>query len=562
MSNLLEILGRGLLSELSAAFRGLLADPVGVTTEVLQSAATSHDATPDDRRRLAVRLLHERSYSRAAQRFAELLEADAHDYAARVGMACALDAALDTVQARDALGEALRYRPSDAPLWFALGFCHEKLGETDAAMEAYEQTLDLTPQLRNAHERLAAIYLHRDELAPALAHYEHLCWCEPDDLGALLTLANLYLRVGRPEDAIRRFEHAICLDPDNWEAREDLVDTYARAGRLDEAIRMIEEMIESRPECADQHLRLGDLLERSGDESNALTAYEQASTLNPDCLEAAVKLGSMLLTRGAYDRAARAFSRAIEINDRLVDAYVGLGVAQQAAGAASDAMTSFDTASQIEPNGSLLFSEMAKLQLRVRGAEHRRRHLHRGEKPTTWHGDGDGLDELVDEQIENLKQTIAERPTHADLHYRLGVLLRHTGRFDEAVRAFSEAVAINPQYTKALIKLGLTLRDCGQHKAAIRAFERALESDQESIDLHYQLGLLFADEGDFAAALERFEHATRHAPHQRDYLANLALALQNMGLLDRANATWQVLCELTPDREIELAWRRNREGSS
>ena len=54
-------------------------------------------------------------------------------------------------------------------------------------------------------------------------------------------------------------------------------------------------------------------------------------------------------------------------------------------------------------------------------------------------------------------------------------------------------------------------------------------------------------------ALQRFEHAANQAPEKVDYVANLALALQNMGLLDRAAATWQTLCEMA---------RYTREGNA
>ena len=68
--------------------------------------------------------------------------------------------------------------------------------------------------------------------------------------------------------------------------------------------------------------------------------------------------------------------------------------------------------------------------------------------------------------------------------------------------------------------------------------------DCETIDLHYQLGLIFADRGEFNLAVQSFEDAVNARPDKCDYVANLALALQNMGLLDRAAATWQVLNEI------------------
>ena len=82
-------------------------------------------------------------------------------------------------------------------------------------------------------------------------------------------------------------------------------------------------------------------------------------------------------------------------------------------------------------------------------------------------------------------------------------------------------------------------------EAAVATLQRALQVDPETIDLHYQLGLVFADQGRFQAALERFERVADKEPNNPDYVANLALALQNLGLLDRANARWQTLCEVT-----------------
>ena len=65
------------------------------------------------------------------------------------------------------------------------------------------------------------------------------------------------------------------------------------------------------------------------------------------------------------------------------------------------------------------------------------------------------------------RQAIAERPNHADLYYRLGLLLKNRGQIEEAVDAFQHAVAINPAYMKALIKLGLALKEVGRTDEAI-----------------------------------------------------------------------------------------------
>ncbi|MCH8966058.1 MAG: tetratricopeptide repeat protein, partial [Planctomycetes bacterium] len=262
-------------------------------------------------------------------------------------------------------------------------------------------------------------------------------------------------------------------------------------------------------------------------------------------IEAIIKMGTVRLRLGEHVEAAQAFNRALELNDRILTAYVGLGVTQLAMGRSDDAHESFGMASDIEPNSTLLFGETARLQLMASAAHQVHRYL---SPPTVAARPGGPLDndvvDLIDTQRDNVRTALCAHPHHADLHYRLGLLLRHQGDLSGSIEAFREALKINPEYTKAGTKLGLALRESGRFDEAIEAFERTLQLDPNAIDLHYQLGLIFADRGEFALALDRFEEATAKVPNKVDYVANLALALANMGLLDRASATWQTLCDV------------------
>jgi tetratricopeptide (TPR) repeat protein len=152
--------------------------------------------------------------------------------------------------------------------------------------------------------------------------------------------------------------------------------------------------------------------------------------------------------------------------------------------------------------------------------------------------------DLIDRQIERHRAVLSQRPNYADLHYRLGLLLKQRGEMSEAADCFRQATEINPNYTKALIQFGLSLHDLGQTHEGIAALTRAFDTDHKSIDLHYQLGLMFADREQFATAIEQFEQALATEPRNIDFHANLALALQNMGLIDRATGTWHTLCDL------------------
>jgi len=547
MGYLLEILGRGLLAELSAAFRDRLADEAEPDTHQLEQVSRNQPGSAEANFRCGVRALHEHRPADADRYFAETLRLAPLHVDALVGSACAYDDCGRVDDAIIRLEQACDIVQDDSAVLFALGFCLEKTGRTADAETAYRRALDACPQLRNAHERLAAVYLKQGRYDDAIAHCEHLCWCEPGDIDFTLTLANAYAQVGRTDESIQRYQFALTLDPDNWELKQDVVSAYQQAGRLDEAIQQMHSMIAEQPGFADNHLRLGDLYAQSGNARESLKQYEHAVSINPDYLEARIKIGTALLREGRFTDAAQSFNHAVELNDRMLAAYVGLSVAQMQAGQSDDARASIEMAAGVEPNSTLLFSEMARLQLKASAGRQVNQHLdpHTAENEATARS-GSHASDMIDEQIDRHRNAIQRHPGYADLHYRLGLLLKSRGDHNGAVESFERAVAINPNYVKARIKLGLAYHERAQDDRAIAQFQSAMGVEPDVVDLYYQLGLIFADRGQFAMAVEQFEHALQLDPGDITLHANLALCLQDMGLIDRADACWQTLCEIAP----------------
>ncbi len=546
MSYLLEILGRGLLTELSGAFGSLIEDDGHFGTHELEAAVAREPDDPGHHRRLGVRMLSLQDARAAERSFRRALALAPDDPAARVALACVQDAAGSVHEALETLAAA-RDAKSDSAIRFAQGFCHEKLGQIDEAVAAYEDVIDIHSEFRAAHERLAAIALKRHELDTAIVHYEHLCWADPSCATTNMTLANLYIRAGRYDDAIQRYRYVTCLDPSNWEARDDLAAVYDQTGQYAKAIPLLLDLIDEEPGIAQHRVRLGDLYVRTGAFRKALGEFRKAVELGPDYLEAFIKLGVGHLRGGDVTEAMRWFGRAIEINDQLLAAYVGLGVAQQEAGRTDEARESFDIAAAVEPNSTLLFSEIARLQLGVSAAGQVERYLApsamaRGESPPA----RERVDAVIVRQIERLRETLEARPNHADLHFRLGLLLRQTGDLDAGIASMQRAVEINPCYLRALIKLGVCLREKGDHRAAIDAFRRALRVDGDAVDAYYELGVLYADQRRYESAVNQFEQAASRRPDRVDLHAHLAMALENLGLSDRAETNWRTLFQVAP----------------
>jgi len=551
MSKVLEVLGRGLLSSLSAGFQAALHEKEPDTTiQELRDRIPPARQDPEPWLALGQRFLHQFRIAQARDCFAQAVELDDELAPARLGLACALDELGRTEEAIEQLISVQQQHPDDPAVCFCLGYCYERCGYTGRAVRHYHKSLKLCPSLRNARERMAAIWLVFGKIDKSIEQYERLCEMDPDKLDLHLMLANLLLHVGLADRAVDRYELALLIEPDTWVGRNDLAESYERDGLLPEAIAELEDLLRQEPNKADTYLRLGDLHAKLGQDEAALEQYLQAVQVNPDYLEATVKVGAVYLRTNRHLDAASWFNRAAQANDRLLTAYVGLAVAQRAAGQSKQAATTVETARNLEPNSVLLFSEMAGLQLKASGSD-TQQHQTGQNSPGQYDLGSPAAEALLNKQIARHQRALQRSPNNAELHYRLGMLLRQQGRLDEAIQSYRQAVLINPVYSQALLKMGLAIQEQGRQDEAIQVLSRSLQVNQEDIELHYRLGLLFCQRAQFELTVEQFQHKMRDKGVNVEVHANLALALQNMGLIDEAAATWRGVRELCSDQPAE-----------
>lgn len=542
MSYLLELLGRGLGRDVGDVLDRYYWAPSLSSMGELHARAAKTDST-DVLLQIALGHLRGGQPAEGATVLERAVRAAPDSLPCRLALAAACAETGRVDQASEHLSHANLTHPGEAPVLFALGFCHERMQQRDEAEACYRDALEHDSSLIAARQRLAALAVHADRVGEAIEQYVTLREQDPQDVHLRTTLAHLYYRDGQYARAIEEFETAIALAPENWALVDDEVEVLVAAGQVREAIEKLHTLIEQQGPFADLQVRLGDLYSQVGDDAAALRHYHRALEIEPAYLEAKVKLGTHHLVFGRWDEAAESFHDAVELNDQLLTSYVGLAVSQSAAGRAEEAGNSLDLAAAVEPNSTVLLSEMARLQLKAAVADEFLRGF-----------DADGPaaqaevhldnDDLLQKQLERHEDEVRRHRGHADVHYRYGVLLRAEGRLGEALEQFTQAVEINPSYVKAIIKMGITQQELGRTVEAIETLHRALDIEPYYVDLHYRLGLLYTDRHEFDKALEHMEAAAEGAQDNEQIRATLALALQNMGLMDRAAATWRSLWKM------------------
>jgi len=422
-------------------------------------------------------------------------------------------------------------QPNNTVALYALGHCYERIGEEPQAVEFYQDCLKFKNYLQLPRQRLAAIYFKNGQLEKTIQEYELLRDEYPDDISTLVTLGHLYIAAKRYTGAIETFSAAILIHPDNFHAEDDNVEQLVYEGRYDEALEQIEDLLAEQPDRADLIMQRGDVLGMLGATTEAATQYEEAIRICPDFLEARIKLGTQYLLLHADESAAQQFNIAVEINDKIVDAYIGLSIAQQSAGKDTDALGTLSLAAAIQPNSSLLFAQAATLQFEA------------GFRANFSLPGGHDSVNTIEAVISAHQQQITERPQNPDLHYRLGVLLMGLGRIGQALRSFQRALEINPTHHRARSKSAVCLFETGQKQAAMKELTGPDCLDRDTLELHYKVALLYCDKIRFASSLINLDNYMETNFTIADPAINISIVLQNLGLLDRADAMWDNLSD-------------------
>lgn len=226
---------------------------------------------------------------------------------------------------------------------------------------------------------------------------------------AALVLARAHLAAGRvavAEQALRRHVDAHPRDAEAWNLLAIIANDPRRAA---EAIACAQRAVGLEAHRAEFHFSHGRALKTAGRVDDAVAAYERAIALRPDFAEAYVSLGIALRLLGRLDEAAERHRAALRLRPGFAEALGNLGnvLAQRLARSVGTNLTAED------------------------------------------------LREAEDVQ----RRALALAPRNADTLHNLAVVLKLTGRADEAAELFNRALAIDSGRAQTCLQFGELLRD-------------------------------------------------------------------------------------------------------
>jgi tetratricopeptide (TPR) repeat protein len=304
---------------------------------------------------------------------------------------------------------------------------------------------------------------------------------QPDDFGVDHQLGQLLIAGGRAPEAIPFLERAAANDPANYENAYDLALANAEVGKYsiarDEATKLL-----ATHDQADLHHLLGDVDEKLGDSLEAVRQYQRAAELDPSESHL-FDWGAELLLHHAPEPAMEVFSKGNRLFPRSARMLLGLGAASFARGAYEEAVQRICRASDLNPNASLPYQFLGKIE--------------------------EAENEANPDLVEKLHRYVTLQPNSADANYyyalglwKLRNAAHNKGSVTQVESLLKTAIQINPKYAAAALHLGIVHSERGAYSEAISDYRKALDADPDMEEAHYRLAQAYRQTGNAEKAKE------------------------------------------------------------
>lgn len=292
---------------------------------------------------------------------------------------------------------------------------------------------------------------------------------------------------------------------------------------------------------------------------NNITLFTHGIDVDPNNYVSYSNLGSEYLSKKEYGKAIEYFQKTIKLLPAYPGAHFGLGVAYAEEGETDKAIEQYVLAVNYDPGHIAAYKNLRDLLFKqgkyAEAINFFTKVAHK--KPDSC----DVANILVEAMIKGAKTEDAIRfltdfmkknPKQKAFAYNnMGVVLKETGKTDEAIRYFSTALKLNSEYIPAHKNLMAVYESKGETQKVITELLQIIKLNPKDANSHYNLAVIYFKQGDKVSACRQFDEALKYDPKNKEYHYAYGVCLYNMERLDEAIAQFQEAVRL--DKKFEKA---------
>ncbi len=294
----------------------------------------------------------------------------------------------------------------------------------NSAIEQYQRSLQLNPNLVPTLKRLAGIYEEKKEWEQAFNCRQKIAQLQPDNPKAQASLAEVMSSQGKVDEAIATYQKALELQPKNPQFYLKQSDLYFKQNQLDQAILRAEMALQLDPNFILALNQLATLYETRKELDKAFNYYQQIVQLKPDNPNAFRQLiviySKILSKRNNVEEVIAAYQQVIQ-----------------------------ETKAELAEIAHREFGQLL-LNISIRQGEF--------SQATTF-----------------FQEAINNHPNHPWFYYNLGLILFKQNQLDEAANCYQKVIKIQPELWQAYLVLGKIMKRKGEQDEAFKYCMEALQ---------------------------------------------------------------------------------------
>lgn len=270
-----------------------------------------------------------------------------------------LDDALEAYQA------SLEGSPDDDQTLARVARLQAVRGEFEEAESYYRRVIGSTPDQYKPHLGLAEVLSEEKRFDEAFIEYEAAAALAPEVADVFLKWGMACQLAGRSEEAINKLQKACRLDESETRYPIYLAQVLREAGRLPDAIQTMSTLATGHPDDPLVHRRLGEWLTESGEHARAAVHYRRAAELQSDIPQAWFNYGLNLVQIGRAAEAVEAFRKAVGLDPDYLRAWTELATLLTRTGRDAEALDAWQNVLRIAPETGSAYLASAQLMARL-----------------------------------------------------------------------------------------------------------------------------------------------------------------------------------------------------
>lgn len=405
--------------------------------------------------------------------------------------------------------------------WYRLHMAdiHQATGNTEAAIDQLEQTLDIHPKDTGVLSRLAEAY---SEQAPERSNrlYDRIIAIKGPDMELYLQKLNNFNTLGLRDSSIAQLRKIRRFDPDNLNTLQMLSSYYREVGKSHEAKQMLRRAISQNPRDPQTLIMLSEIHvdEARWDSASILLTTVVTDSLVPQ--KAREKVAQYLFSRYRKEPENRQLSRATE---EVLTAFTRKAPGNSAAhGLAADyyvnenrseeALQALEETIRLDPGNDNAWRQRLKLLL---------------------------SEQRFEEAIEAGEEAARHVPQDPFILYMLGNAHISTGNYTQAVEHLTGAAGLparRPFKSSIFKSLADAYASMKQWKQSDQAYDRSIELNPENHNaLNNYAWHLTERETRLEEAEQMAQEALRLEPDNPSYLDTAGWVCYKMGQYEQAH---------------------------